>query len=103
MPVFRQTGLMAFRMRAPARYAELEETPLERAESVDMVRFLENGITVPGVVQNVSSLGVDLPEHVGVAEHALREDELQRAAAFTDRHPRRSQRDGLRPIDSSER
>lgn len=78
-PVYRQTGLMAFTRSALARYADLPETPLERAESVDMLRFIEHGVPVMGVVFDFSSIGIDYPEHIAVAERILLEDEGQRA------------------------
>ncbi len=77
VPVFRQTGIMAFRTTFLHRYASLPETQLEKAESVDMLRVLEHGIRIGGVVANYPTIGVDRPADVPRAERALRDDPSQ--------------------------
>lgn len=79
VPVFRQTGIMAFRKTFLDCYSALPETPLERAESIDMLRVLEHGIQIRGVVANYVTLGVDRPSDVSLVERVLREDPEQRA------------------------
>jgi len=79
VPVFRQTGIMAFRASFLPRFSALPETPLERAESVDMLRVLEHGIRIAGVVANYVTFGVDRPGDVGLIESVLRNDSTQRA------------------------
>jgi 3-deoxy-manno-octulosonate cytidylyltransferase (CMP-KDO synthetase) len=79
VPVFRQTGIMAFTTAFLHRYSTLPQTPLERAESVDMLRLLEHGIRIRGVVAGYPTLGVDRPTDVPLAERVLREDATQRA------------------------
>ena len=79
VPVYRQTGIMAFRSTLLRRYATLPETPLERAESVDMLRLIEHGIAIRGVRVGYQTIGVDRPEHVPGVERLLREDATQRA------------------------
>jgi 3-deoxy-manno-octulosonate cytidylyltransferase (CMP-KDO synthetase) len=78
VPVYRQTGIMAFRADLLRQYAALPETPLERAESVDMLRLLEHGIPVRGVRVDYRTMGVDRPADVPAVEHLLRTDERQR-------------------------
>lgn len=78
VPVYRQTGIMAFRTSFLHEYSMLPETPLERAESVDMLRVLEHGIRILGVVADYPTLGVDRPTDVPLAERALRENPVQR-------------------------
>ncbi len=79
VPVYRQTGIMAFRTDFLHQYASMPETPLERAESVDMLRVLENGIRIVGVVASFATLGVDRPSDVPLAENALTHDPVQSA------------------------
>jgi len=77
--LFRETGIRAFRSRNLQEYAKLPETPLERAEAVDMLRFLEHGISVRGAeVAGVTS-GVDFPEDVAPTEKILATDPVQKA------------------------
>jgi 3-deoxy-manno-octulosonate cytidylyltransferase (CMP-KDO synthetase) len=78
VPVFRQTGIMAFRAEVLKRYASLPETPLERAESVDMFRLIEHGIPIRGVRVDYRTVGVDRPEDVPAVERLLRDDPRQR-------------------------
>ena len=79
VPVFRQTGIMAFRADLLRRYSTLAETPLERAESVDMFRLLEHGIRIRGVRVDYRTVGVDRPEDVAGVEQLLQHDRRQRA------------------------
>ena len=79
VPVFRQTGIMAFRADLLRRYSTLAETPLERAESVDMFRLIEHGIKIRGVRVDYRTVGVDRPEDVAGVEQLLQHDRRQRA------------------------
>lgn len=78
-PVFRQTGIMAFRAKFLPRFSSLPETPLENAESVDMLRVLEHGIRIKGVVVDYTTIGVDRRDDVDLVESVLRKDPAQRA------------------------
>jgi len=77
VPVFRQTGIMAFRASFLHRFSKMAETPLERAESIDMLRALENGVRIFGVVVNYVTIGVDRPADVPLVEAVLRNDAIQ--------------------------
>jgi len=79
VPVYRQTGIMAFRSGFLPRFSALPETALEKAESVDMLRALEHGIRIGGVVAGYTTLGVDRPGDVTLVESVLRKDPVQRA------------------------
>jgi 3-deoxy-manno-octulosonate cytidylyltransferase (CMP-KDO synthetase) len=77
VPVYRQTGIMAFRREILKRFSSLAETPFERAESVDMFRAIEHGLRIAGVLVNYSTIGVDRPSDVGMVETVLKNDKLQ--------------------------
>jgi 3-deoxy-manno-octulosonate cytidylyltransferase (CMP-KDO synthetase) len=79
VPVYRQTGIMAFRTSFLNRFSSLSETALEKAESVDMLRLLEHGIRLGGVVAGYTTLGVDRPDDVELVESLLHRDPVQRA------------------------
>jgi len=79
VPVYRQTGIMAFRASFLPRFSALPEGALEKAESVDMLRVLEHGIRIGGVVAGYTTLGVDRPGDVALVESVLRRDPVQRA------------------------
>lgn len=78
VPVYRQTGIMAFRTTMLQQFSEWPETPLERAESVDMMRIVEHGGRIRGVLVEASTAGVDRPEDVETVERLARSQPLQR-------------------------
>jgi 3-deoxy-manno-octulosonate cytidylyltransferase (CMP-KDO synthetase) len=78
-PVYRQTGIMALRAGFLRTYASLDETPLERAESIDMLRVLEHGYRIAGVRIDYGTVGVDRPEDVPAVERLLVTDAEQAA------------------------
>jgi 3-deoxy-manno-octulosonate cytidylyltransferase (CMP-KDO synthetase) len=78
-PIYRQTGIMAFRADLLHTFSRLPETPFERAESVDMLRLLEHGRSIHGVVVDYPTVGVDRPEDVPVVERWLQANEQQKA------------------------
>ncbi|MGH9579539.1 MAG: 3-deoxy-manno-octulosonate cytidylyltransferase, partial [Terriglobales bacterium] len=45
-PCFKHLGLYAYRRPALERFCSLPESPLERAERLEQLRFLENGIAI---------------------------------------------------------
>lgn len=85
-PVFRQTGIIAFRRELLNKYATLPPTPLERAESIDMLRLVEHGIRIRGVVTSHNMIGVDWPKDVTAVEVELRENPEQRKLYEELRH-----------------
>ncbi len=78
VPVYRQTGIMAFRTSFLTRFSQLPETPFEKAESIDMLRVIEHSIRICGVVANYPTLGVDQPSDIALIEDVLERDPVQR-------------------------
>ena len=79
VPVYRQTGVMAFRKEALIQFSALPETALEKAESVDMLRPIEHGMRIAGVVINYITIGVDRPSDVALVESVIQADAIQHA------------------------
>jgi len=77
VPVYRQTGIMAFRSGFLSKYSQLEVSSLEIAESIDMLRVIEHGIRLGSVITSLSMIGVDRPEDVGMVESVLEKDIMQ--------------------------
>lgn len=77
-PVYRETGIRAFRADFLQAYSVLPQTPFERAESVDLLRVLEHGYRILGVLTNHATLGVDHPEDILLVERLIRTDPAQR-------------------------
>ena len=78
VPVYRQTGIMAFRKDALNAFSALPETALEMVESVDMLRAIEHGMRIAGVVVDYVTIGVDRPSDVALVESALQNDTVQK-------------------------
>jgi len=77
-PIYRQTGIQAFRAETLRLFSKLRPTPFEQIESVDMFRLIEHGHPIAGVVMDAPTYGVDRAEHVAQIEKRLREDPVQR-------------------------
>ena len=75
-PVFKQVCIIPFRSKMLATYAALEQTPLEQAESIDMLRLMENGYKVRMVDTDHSTQAVDTPEDLALVESLMRNDPL---------------------------
>lgn len=68
---FKQTGLMAFKKEFLLLYSTLAPTPLEIKESCDMLRLLENDISIQGIVCDKKTIGVDVPDQIGQVEEFI--------------------------------
>lgn len=78
-PYYEQSGVMAYRKDFLHKYASLPQTPLERAESVDMLRILEHGYKIHGVLENQPTGQVDVVQHIADVESVIRSDSAQKA------------------------
>ena len=71
-PYLRHIGIYAYRVAALKRYPLLAATPLEEAEKLEQLRFLEHGLRVAvGVVSEAPPPGVDCEADVRRAEALL--------------------------------
>jgi 3-deoxy-manno-octulosonate cytidylyltransferase (CMP-KDO synthetase) len=75
-PVSKQVCIIPFRRDALFAFAALGATPLEQAESVDMLRFLEHGYKVRMVPTPFSSHAVDTPADLALVAALLSDDPL---------------------------
>ena len=73
---YKQAGIYAFTRDFLLKLESLSETPLERAESVDLMRVLEHGYPVHGVLSERPSLGVDTPDDLARAEELMDADPI---------------------------
>lgn len=73
---WKQVCVIPFRRRSLLRYARLEPTPLEKAESVDMLRFLEHGMEVKLIETQEKTRAVDTPEDRELVEEMMTEDRV---------------------------
>lgn len=59
---FRHLGIYAYRVGTLREYPALGETPCERAERLEQLRWLEHGRLINGAVRDASHAGIDTPE-----------------------------------------
>lgn len=76
IPVYKQVCIIPFRQATLLEYSHLPATPLEQAESVDMMRFLEHGYRVRMVPTDVNSHAVDTPADLVLVEGIMAGDPL---------------------------
>lgn len=62
---FKHLGIYAYRKAALDRFVKLPESSLERAERLEQLRFLENGIPIYVAETPFDSIGVDTEEDLG--------------------------------------
>jgi 3-deoxy-manno-octulosonate cytidylyltransferase (CMP-KDO synthetase) len=78
VPVFKQVCVIPFRRERLREFARLPQTPLERAESVDMLRLVEHGLHVRLVETFEDTHAVDTPEDLRRVERLMKDDPLLR-------------------------
>lgn len=75
-PVFKQVCVIPFRRALLEEFARLAPTPLERAESIDMLRLLGHGVKVRMVETDADTHAVDTPEDLRRVEALMKGDPL---------------------------
>ena len=76
VPMLKQVCIIPFKRDYLLKFNEMPETELERIESVDMMRIIENGDKVHMVMTKMSSLSVDTEEDRKNVEEKMDGDEL---------------------------
>ncbi len=61
---FKHIGLYAFRSHTLQSIAKLLPSPLEKAESLEQLRWLENGLRIAIGITELETIGIDVPEDV---------------------------------------
>jgi 3-deoxy-manno-octulosonate cytidylyltransferase (CMP-KDO synthetase) len=79
---YKHLGLYAYRLDAILRYAATEPTPLELAECLDQLRFLESGMRVKVVDTESDSVGVDTPEDLEIVKRILQRRIVQERSSY---------------------
>jgi 3-deoxy-manno-octulosonate cytidylyltransferase (CMP-KDO synthetase) len=88
-PVFKQVCVIPFRHDFLREFARLPQTPLERAESIDMLRAIEHGCPVRLVEIEEDTHAVDNTEDLRLVESLLKDDPLFRLYSETAARERR--------------
>lgn len=67
----RHVGIYGYQREVLLKLAALEPSPLERAESLEQLRALQNGLRIRVLEAGAPHLGVDRPEDIARIEHEL--------------------------------
>jgi 3-deoxy-manno-octulosonate cytidylyltransferase (CMP-KDO synthetase) len=76
VPAFKQVCIITFTKAALEEFIQLDPTPLEMAESIDMMRFIEHGRKVKMIETSFSTHAVDTQDDLKQVEELLRQDPL---------------------------
>lgn len=70
---YRHIGVYAYTKPFLEAFVNLPTGMLEQAESLEQLRALEYGYPIHVVETDYQSIGVDLPEHIALVEHHMKE------------------------------
>ncbi|MBQ7210957.1 MAG: 3-deoxy-manno-octulosonate cytidylyltransferase [Paludibacteraceae bacterium] len=70
---FRHIGMYAYRTDILKQLSRLEQTPLEKGESLEQLRWLEKGYEIKVAVSDSISIGIDTPADLDNARKILEE------------------------------
>ena len=69
---YKHIGIYAFRAKVLNEVTSLEQTPLEKAESLEQLRWLESGYKIKVGITDIETIGIDTPEDLERAELFLK-------------------------------
>lgn len=72
--MLKQVAIIPFRRDFLIKYNEMDQTPLEKIESVDMLRLLENGLKIKMVFIENETYGVDTVTDLKHVEKCMKND-----------------------------
>lgn len=70
---YEHIGVYAFRKNALLKFTSWPVTPLENAEKIECLRYLENGIQLKMVITHETGVKIDVPEDLDVAKNYLKQ------------------------------
>ncbi len=62
VPFYKHVGIYAFRKQALLKFTDWEMTPLEAAEKIECLRYLENGLRLKMILCDEGPISIDTPE-----------------------------------------
>ena len=72
---YRHIGMYAYRADVLQRITQLRQTPLELAESLEQLRWLEHGLTIKVAECHTVSIGIDTPQDLEKAIEYLQKEQ----------------------------
>lgn len=71
VPYYEHIGVYAFRKKALLEFTQWPVTPLENAEKIECLRYLENGVSIKMVLTDYMGVEIDTPEDLEKAAKLL--------------------------------
>ncbi|MFI3297455.1 MAG: 3-deoxy-manno-octulosonate cytidylyltransferase [bacterium] len=68
---YKHIGVYAYRTEVLQRITKMQQTPLELAESLEQLRWLENGLIIQTAVTDIETIGIDTPEDLEEANRLI--------------------------------
>ena len=78
---YKHIGVYAFRKKALLNFAKLKMQPLEIAEKIECIRYLEYGMKIKMIETDFVGVGIDVPEDLEKAREILKKQDS--SAKFT--------------------
>lgn len=70
---YKHIGIYAYRKNMILQFTNWKQTPLELAEKLEQLRYLENGVSIKMILTQHTSIGIDTPEDLQLAKQYLSE------------------------------
>lgn len=74
---YEHIGVYAFRKLPLMEFAQWPQSPMERAEKIECLRFLENSVPIKMVMTPYMGVQIDVPEDIDKAEAYIKEMRLE--------------------------
>lgn len=71
-PYIKHLGIYAYRREVLQEITKLPQSPLEKAESLEQLRWLQNGYRIRVGITNVETVGIDTPDDLKRAEDFIK-------------------------------
>jgi 3-deoxy-manno-octulosonate cytidylyltransferase (CMP-KDO synthetase) len=72
---YKHIGIYAYRKNALLQFTKWQQGVLERAEKLEQLRYLENGMRIKMVLTRHASIGIDTPRDLELAKQYLSQQE----------------------------
>lgn len=70
-PFLKHLGIYAYRKNVLEEITQLPQSPLEQAESLEQLRWLQNGYRIKVGLTDIETIGIDTPEDLRKAENFI--------------------------------
>lgn len=75
-PFLKHLGIYAYRREVLRQVTRLPQSSLEKAESLEQLRWLQNGYRIRVGITNVETVGIDTPEDLKRAEEFMKKEKM---------------------------